>query len=364
MQIAVTCGFGVETATKYELKRLGYADARCENGRFGFEGKLTDAFRANMFLRTADRVYVKLKSFFADTFDLLFDGVYALDWLEYIQGDNAIDVTAKCRNSKLFAYSAVQSIVKKAIVKKLSNRYKTLAETGAHIHIEIVIDNDNVSVLLDTSGDGLHKRGYRDMVYEAPIKETLAAALLFYSGWTPDKPLLDAFCGSGTIPVEAALKARNIAPGLLRRFAYEDMFFTDKEEVKRIRREAEDMVDKNVRLKITGFDIQRRAIVLCNRHAESAGVKDAIHFETSDMRNFSSAISGGYIVSNPPYGERLMSETELKTLTIDFKKKFKELGSWHACIITAYQDFERYFGRAVKTRKIFNASLAARIYNY
>ena len=364
MQIAVTCGFGVETATKYELKRLGYADARCENGRFGFDGNLSDAFRLNMFLRTADRVYINLKSFFADTFDNLFDGVYALDWAEYIKGDNAIDITAKCKNSKLFAYSAVQSIVKKAIVKKLSNKYKTLSETGAHIHIEVVIENDTANILLDTSGDGLHKRGYRDMVYEAPIRETLAAALLFYSEWTPDKPLFDAFCGSGTIPIEAALKAQNIAPGLLRRFAYEDMPFTDKEEVKRIRREAEDMVDKDVRLKITGFDIERRAIVLCNRHAANAGVKDVIHFETNDMRNFSSAVSGGYIVSNPPYGERLMNVTNLRTLMIDFKKKFKELDSWHACIITAYADFERYFGRAAKTRKTFNASIACRIYNY
>lgn len=363
MEIVVACGFGVETATKLELKKLNI-DARCINGRFTFSGSAETVVKCNLCLRTADRVYIKLAEFEADSFDALFDGVYACDWLALIPRYAQIIVDAKSKDSKLFALSAVQSIAKKAIVKKMQNKYSTLSETADAVRVEIGILSDKVTVLVDTSGDGLHKRGYRDMVYEAPIRETLAAAMLIYSGWDRERALFDAFCGSGTIPIEAAMIAKNIAPGLFRNFAFENLLVFDKNIAQRVKTELEGAIDNGFKPRITGFDINKRAIGLCVRHASRAKLADCIHFETADMRTFSSRFKYGVIVTNPPYGERLSDAEELITLCRDFRQMYRSLPDWSACVISAYEGFERYFGTADKTRKTFNAALPCRIFSY
>lgn len=364
MEIIVNSGSGIETATKLELRDLGI-DAPCLNGKFAFHGGTEEIVKCNLYLRTADRVSVRLAKFTATTFDMLFDNVKEIPWEDIIAADGAIIVNAKSVDSKLFALSAIQSITKKAIVVRLHNKYKNLPENGAPYLLEINIYKDEVSVLLDTSGDGLHKRGYRDLVWEAPIKETIAAAILKLSVWNADRPLIDPFCGSGTIPIEAAMAALHIAPGLKRNFSYENYFFMDKDITAKERRLAEDAVIKDKKLRISGFDINPKAISLAVRHAKNAGVEGQIHFETSDMRNVSSRYKYGVIVTNPPYGERLLEERELTVLYKDFGKMYRSLDGWSLYAITSYPAFEKYFGgRVEKTRKMYNARLECRMYCY
>ncbi len=362
MKVVVHSGFGLETATKIELRKLGF-DVGASNGRFGFEGSGLDVASLNINLRTADRVSVSLKSFSATTFDQLFDGISTICWQDIIGKNQKIIVNAKSHDSQLFALSSIQSITKKAIVKKLTD--STWNEDGTPIYIDIEIVKDNVEVLINTSGVGLHKRGYRDMMVEAPIKETIAAALIELSVWNKDRILVDPFCGSGTIPIEAALIAHNIAPGMNRNFAYENYAFIDPDCTEKVKAEAKEKVVLDQKFRIYGYDINRDAIRLSMHHLERAGLKDLVHFEVADARKFISGKPYGVIITNPPYGERLMDEKEVKDLYRDFAKTYFALPDWSLYLVTSLEGFEKTFGKpADKNRKFFNANIQCREYCY
>lgn len=366
LSIEVSSASGIEAVTKRELISLGYAPGGAEAGRILFDGDWTDVLRANMFLRTAGRVRVLLGEFDAEDFDTLFESVRSINWQDILPKDAKIIVTAKSVKSTLFALSSIQSISKKAIVTSLCSHYgiSKLPEDGAEYSVEVSINVNHVRVTLDTSGAGLHKRGYRTWLGEAPIRETLASAIIQLSVWNPDRPLIDPFCGSGTIPIEASLIGLNIAPGMNRSFACED--FTNAPKVRDIvQNEAEQLVNRDREIRISGFDINPEAIKLALRHADKAGVRDKIHLQVADMRNLSSRFSHGVIVTNPPYGERLLKEAELKDLYRDFGKVYGELDEWCAYVITSYLPFEKYFGRrATKTRKLYNSELECNLFQY
>lgn len=365
LNIEVAVASGIEAVVKRELLRLGYEPSGANLGRIEFEGTFEDVLRANVFLRSANRVRIVLSKFKAQTFDELFDGIFAMCWQDVMTKDAKIVVDAKSVKSKLFALSAVQSIVKKAIISKLSTVYNcSFNESGAAYCIEAAIVDDVVTVTLDTSGEGLHKRGYRTYLGDAPIRETLAAAMIQLSVWNPDRPLIDPFCGSGTIPVEASLIGFDIAPGMNRNFACEQFANAPKVREK-VQEEALQRIKRDRQLHISGFDINKDAIKLAFKHAERAGVKDNIHFQVQDMRDLSSKYAHGVIITNPPYGERLMKEDELKALYRDFGKVTAKLDEWCVYAITSYRAFEKYFGRrADKVRKLYNSELECNFYQY
>lgn len=365
LNIEVAVASGIEAVVKRELLRLGYEPSGANLGRIEFEGTFEDVLRANVFLRSANRVRIVLSKFKAQTFDELFDGIFAMRWQDVLTKDAKIVVDAKSVKSKLFALSAVQSIVKKAIISKLSTVYNcSFNESGAAYCIEAAIVDDVVTVTLDTSGEGLHKRGYRTYLGDAPIRETLAAAMIQLSVWNPDRPLIDPFCGSGTIPVEASLIGLDIAPGMNRNFACEQFANAPKVREK-VQEEALQRIKRDRQLHISGFDINKDAIKLAFKHAERAGVKDNIHFQVQDMRDLSSKYAHGVIITNPPYGERLMKEDELKALYRDFGKVTAKLDEWCVYAITSYRAFEKYFGRrADKVRKLYNSELECNFYQY
>lgn len=365
LNIEVAVASGIEAVVKRELLRLGYEPSGANLGRIEFEGTFEDVLRANVFLRSANRVRIVLSKFKAQTFDELFDGIFAMRWQDVLTKDAKIVVDAKSVKSKLFALSAVQSIVKKAIISKLSTVYNcSFNESGAAYCIEAAIVDDVVTVTLDTSGEGLHKRGYRTYLGDAPIRETLAAAMIQLSVWNPDRPLIDPFCGSGTIPVEASLIGLDIAPGMNRNFACEQFANAPKVREK-VQEEALQRIKRDRKLHISGFDINKDAIKLAFKHAERAGVKDNIHFQVQDMRDLSSKYAHGVIITNPPYGERLMKEDELKALYRDFGKVTAKLDEWCVYAITSYRAFEKYFGRrADKVRKLYNSELECNFYQY
>ena len=365
LKIEVASASGIEAVTKRELIRLGYEPSGANYGRITFDGTYTDVLRANVFLRTANRVRIVLGEFRAETFDELFDGVSAVEWASILPRDAKIIVNAKSIKSKLFALSATQSVVKKAIINSLSSAYHCkLEESGAAYDIEVAIIEDIATLTLDTTGEGLHKRGYRIYLGDAPIRETLASAMILLSVWNPDRQLIDPFCGSGTIPIEAAFIGLNIAPGMNRNFACEK--FLNAPNVRDIvQAEAESQINRNRMLKISGFDINPEAVKLAIKHANRAGVQDKIHLQTMDMRDVSSKLSHGVIITNPPYGERLMTEAELKVLYADFGKMTKKLDEWCVYAISSYKAFEKYYGkRADKVRKLYNSELECNFYSY
>lgn len=366
LTIEVATASGIEAVTKRELTKLGYCPSGANFGRIAFEGSFADVVRANVFLRTANRVRIVLATFTAQTFDELFDGTQGFLWEEVLPKNARITVNAKSAKSKLFALSSVQSIVKKAIICRLSAAYgvKTFSEDGAVYDIEASIVNDTVTLALDTSGEGLHKRGYRTFLGDAPIRETLASAMLKLSVWTPDRPLIDPFCGSGTIPIEAAMIGLNIASGMNRGFACELFEFAPKVR-EAVQQEAEQLIDRDRALHICGYDINPSAVKLAIKHAERAGVRDKIHFQVRDMRELSSRLPHGVIVTNPPYGERMMQESELRELYRDFGKRCAALDEWCVYAITSYRAFEKYFGkRADRVRKLYNSELECNFFQY
>lgn len=366
LKIEVAAASGIEAVTKRELVALGYEPSGAEWGRITFEGSYLDVLRANMFLRTAGRVRIVLASFAADSFDALFDGMYAYPWQEVISRRGRVIVNAKSRGSKLFALSAVQSVSKKAIAKKLTQAYgvASLDESEEIYDIQVSLDADVATVALDTSGEGLHKRGWRTYLGDAPIRETLASAMLSLSVWKPDRPFIDPFCGSGTIPIEAALMGKNVASGMFRHFACEE-FKLAPNIAGRVRDEAEQLVRRDVKLRISGFDIDPNAVKLAMKHASAAGVAGDIHLQAADMRGVSSRFKYGVIVTNPPYGERLMDEAALKTLYRDFGRMTARLDEWSIYAITSYRAFEKYFGRkADKVRKLYNSEIECNFYAF
>ena len=357
---------GIEAVTKRELIKLGYNPSGAEYGRITYEGTFLDVVRSNIFLRTSNRIRIVISTFTATTFDELYDSIYSIPWQEIITKDGTIVVDSKSIKSTLFALSSIQSISKKAIVSKLCSYHSlnSLSESGSIYNIEVSLINDVCRVTLDTSGDGLHKRGYRTLVGHAPMRETMAAAIIELSVWNPDRVLIDPFCGSGTFPIEAALIALNIAPGLHRSFSFEN--WTNAPSLRDIvTEEAKDLETLDKELRISGFDIDPAQVKLALKHAENAGVKDKIHIQAQDMRKLSSRFSHGVIITNPPYGERLLQEAELKELYRDFGKVFSSLDEWCAYVITSYKGFEKYFGKkADKTRKLYNSELECNLYQY
>lgn len=368
MEICVTSASGIEAVTKRELyKIIGKEDLSAINGRIKFEGDGSDVVKCNLNLRTGNRVEIVLGGFKAETFDDLFDGVKSIPFEEYIDRDGKIIVSAKSVQSKLFAYSAIQSVSKKAICERLCKKYgvNELNESGARYKIEVAALKDYVTVTLDTSGDGLHRRGYRGLVGEAPLKETLAAALVELSVWNKTRPFADLFCGTGTIPIEACMIALNIPAGLNRGFDFQNWKCFDKKIFDRAAEEAKANIVTDADLRIGGFDIDDKQLKLARKHAELAGVDKYIHFQRADMRDFSSRFSHGVIISNPPYGERLSDRKEVEKLYRDYGKKVASLDNWCAYTLTPVDDFERLFGKkADKKRKIYNGKIECCYYSH
>ena len=365
-KVLISCASGVESVTKKELRNLGFVAPKAFDGKIAVEADDVDVARLNVFLRTADRVYMVIDSFFADTFDALFDGVYKINWADILPFNAKIIINGKSKKSKLFALSSCQSIIKKAILRKLSDKYRrsVFPETGEIYRIEFFIDNDVVNVCLNTSGDGLHKRGYRNLVGTAPIKETLCSALILLSDFNADSPFCDPFCGSGTFPIEATMIALNIAPGKFRDYDYKKWDFFDEKAHSLAMQEA---LDKEITrpLKIYGFDIDKNAIALSRRHALNAGVGDYIHFQTQDVRDFSCRYKNGCIVTNPPYGERLLTKKQVEELYSVLGSLWKSLDNWSLSVITACDTFEKAFGKKCDSnRKFYNSNIQCRFYQY
>lgn len=368
-ELVVPCHFGMEAVTKREIYDLGYEITRVEDGRITFEGDAEAICRANVFLRTAERVMLLVGRFKATTFEELFQGIKALPWEEYIPQDGKFWVKkASSIKSKLFSPSDIQSIAKKAMVERLKGVYKTdwFKEDGAAYPVRIFLLKDEVMVALDTSGDSLHKRGYRLQTSKAPITETLAAALIMLTPWRKDRILVDPFCGSGTFPIEAAMMAANIAPGMNREFTAEAWTnIIPKQLWYDTVQEAEDMVDTDIVVDIQGYDLDGEVVKAARENAKRAGVDHLIHFQQRDVAKLSHPKKYGFIITNPPYGERLEEKADLPALYTTIGDVYKKLDSWSMYMITSYADAERYVGKkADKNRKIYNGMIKTYFYQF
>ena len=368
-ELIAPCHFGLESVLKKEIYELGYEIISVEDGKVTFEGDAEAICRANINLRTAERVLLKVGQFNAVTFTELFDQTKELPWEEFIPADGKFWVTkANSVNSKLFSSSDIQSIVKKAIVERLKLKYRInwFKEDGESYPIRVTILKDVVTIALDTTGNSLHKRGYRPEAGKAPISECLAAALIKLTPWNRDRILIDPFCGSGTFPIEAAMIAANIAPGLNRDFTAESWSgIIPKKEWYEAVTEANDMVNTNIETDIQGYDLDGDVIKIARRNAENAGVANLIHFQQRDVAKLSHPKKYGFIITNPPYGERLEEKEALPAIYSAFGRQFAQLDCWSAYVITSYQDIEKYFGRkADKNRKIYNGMLKTYFYSF
>ena len=368
-ELIAPCHFGMEAVLKREIYDLGYDITLVEDGRVTFEGDAEAICRANIFLRTAERVLLKVGKFHAETFDELFEQTKALPWEDYLPEDAKFWVAkASSIKSKLFSPSDIQSIVKKAIVERMKEDYETdwFEEDGAAYPIRMFLMKDEVTIALDTSGASLHKRGYRTMSSKAPITETLAAALILFTPWKPGRILVDPFCGSGTFPIEAAMIAANIAPGMKREFTAEQWTNLIQPELwQEIRQEAEDMVDTDIETDIQGYDIDGDVIKAARENAKRAGVEHLIHFQQRDVADLHHPKKYGFVITNPPYGARLEEKEALPELYTAIGKAFRGLDSWSEYLITSYEDAERYIGRkADKNRKIYNGMLKTYFYQF
>ena len=369
MELIAPCHFGLEAVLKREILDLGYEISEVEDGRVTFYGDADAICRANIFLRTAERILLKVGSFRAVTFEELFDKTKELPWEDYIPQNGKFWVAkAASVKSKLFSTSDIQSIMKKAMVRRMQERYcvEWFPENGASYPIRVFLMKDIVTVGIDTTGISLHKRGYREVSGKAPITETLAAALIMLTPWRKDRFLVDPFCGSGTFPIEAAMMAANIAPGMNRSFLSEkwDNLITKKNWYDVID-EANDMICDDVEVDIQGYDVDSSVIKIARRNAREAGVDHLIHFQERDVKDLNHPKKYGFIITNPPYGERLEDKKDLPDLYRAFGESFKRLDSWSAYMITSYDDAERYFGRkADKNRKIYNGMLKTYYYQF
>ena len=373
MKLLIPVASGLEQITKRQLFSLGFTKAPAENGRIEVEGDWLSVARLNVFLRSGERVLIVLQRFPATTFDELYEGFYAIPWENYLTVESKILMDGKSVLSQLAAVKVAGGVAKKAIISRLADKVrtgrKTFAETGARSVVGFSIFKDEVTVTLDTTGDGLHKRGYRSLAYSAPLKETLAAGLIDSTFYNPDKdiekPFADPFCGSGTLPIEAAMKAMHIAPGLQREFDFTRWECAPKGVLELAREEAKSQEKRDVKPVIFASDISPEGISIAKYHAKRAGVEKQIRFSVADARNFSSEQKYGVLLSNPPYGERLSEEKEVRALMGAFGKTFRALPDWNAYILTSLPDFERYFGKSAdKKKKLFNAHLVCGFYSY
>lgn len=368
-ELIAPCHFGLESVLKREISDLGYEIVSVEDGRVTFSGDASAICRGNIFIRTAERILLKMGSFKATDFDELFEGTKAIPWEEYLPRDAKFWVTKATTNkSALFSGSAIQSIVKKAIVERMKQTYRVnrFDEDGDEYPIRVFIFKDMVSIGLDTSGTSLHKRGYRQLVGKAPISETLAAALLMLTPWNKDRVLVDPFCGSGTFPIEAAMIGAHIAPGMNREFTADSWEkIVPKKLWYQAYDEAHDMVRHDVEMNIQGYDLDAEIIKCAMANAREAGVEKYIHFQARDVKDLHHPKHYGFIITNPPYGERLEEKAALPELYRTIGESYSRLSDWSMYLITSYEEAEKYIGRkADKNRKIYNGMIKSYFYQF
>ena len=368
-ELIAPCHFGMESVLKKEIIDLGYDTSKVEDGKVTFIGDAEAIARANINLRTTERVLLKAGEFTAMTYDELFEKTKAIPWEEYIPKDGKFWVAkANSIKSKLFSPSDIQSIMKKAMVARLSSVYgiEWFDESGESYPVRVAINKDVVTVGIDTSGESLHKRGYRTMTAKAPITETLAAALIMLTPWHADRILVDPFCGSGTFAIEAAMMAANIAPGLNRAFLAQSWTnIIDKQIWYDAFDEARELVTPDVETDIQGFDIDGKIVAAARINAQQAGVDKLIHFQERDVAKLSHPKKYGFIITNPPYGERISEKSELPALYKTLGERYAALDDWSMYVITAFEDAERYIGRkADKNRKIYNGMMKTYFYQF
>lgn len=363
------CHFGLEAVLKRELTDLGYEITKVEDGKVSYTGDMNTCARANMFLRTTERVLLRVATFHAETFEELFENTKSIPWEEYIPKDGKFWVTkANSVNSKLFSPSDIQSIMKKAMVERMKLKYKLewFEESGNSYPLRVTIMKDVVTVCIDTSGESLHRRGYRILISKAPITETLAAALIMLTPWNKDRILVDPFCGSGTIPIEAAMIGAKVAPGSKRQFLAEE--WTEKYPESawiQAREEANDMQLRDFEMNIQGYDIDGEIVKAARQNARTAEVDQWIHFQQKPLSELSSNKRYGFIITNPPYGERMEDKKEMPELYREMGKVFQSLDAWSYYIVTAYEDAQKYIGKqADKNRKIYNGMMKTYFYSY
>lgn len=367
-KIIATAAMGIEALVAKEVRALGY-ECEVDNGKVIFEGDELAIARCNLWLRTADRIKVQVGQFKARTFDELFEQTKALNWGDYLPVDAQFPVSGKSVKSKLFSVSDCQSIVKKAIVDSMKKHYnKTtgwLEETGSTFKIEVALLKDVATLTIDASGAGLHKRGYRVGQGEAPLKETLAAALIMLTPWNADRPFVDVFCGSGTIAIEAALIGQNIAPGFNRDFLSEEWAWMSASIWDKAREEAEDLANYDQVLDIAGHDIDHRMVKVAEQNAFEAGLGDLIQFKQMQVRDFTTPKEYGIIIGNPPYGERLSDRPSVEKMYAEMGEAFSKLDTWSIYMLTSHEQFEQYYGKkATKKRKLFNGFIKTDYYQY
>lgn len=368
-ELIAPCHFGLESVLKREIDELGYDIIEVVDGRVTFQGDEEALCRTNIFLRTAERILIKVGSFHAESFEELFQGTKALPWKEYIPADGRFWVTkAASVKSKLFSPSDIQSIMKKAMVECLKEVYGVdwFSEEGSSFPVRAFLMKDEVTVALDSTGDSLHKRGYRKLTAKAPIAENLAAALIMLTPWNKDRVLVDPFCGSGTIPIEAAMMAAGMAPGMNRHFTAESWKHVIDEGVWRDAfEEARDLVDLNVKTDIQGYDIDDEMVSIARANARLAGVEGLIHFQRRDVADLSHPKKYGFLITNPPYGERMSGRDGLPALYRTLGERFRGLDSWSMYLVSAYENAQQDIGRkADKNRKLYNGMMKTYYYQF
>src|SRR6056297_1948777 len=358
----------MEALVKKEINELGYEITEVKNGRITFKGDLKAAVEANLWLRTAERVLIKMGEFKAENFDQLYEGVKNLNWSDWLPINAEFPVSGKSIDSKLDSVPACQSVTKKAVVDSMKEKYNIswFEEDGAEFPIEVALYKDKAVLTIDTSGTGLHKRGYRKASVAAPLQETISAGMIYLSRWDRDRILIDPFAGSGTIPIEAAMMAKNIAPGLIRDFAAEKWPIFQNGIWETVRKEAEEKINHSadVRL-IMGYDNDPDSVSAARYNAKNAGVSDLIHFQEKDFKDFSTGRQYGYIICNPPYGERLSEREEVEELYRQMGEKLLSLETWSYYILSSHSNFEEIFGKnASKRRKLYNGGIECQYYQY
>ncbi|MBM7094368.1 class I SAM-dependent RNA methyltransferase [Bacillus sp. H-16] len=368
LTLIATAAMGLEAIVAKEVRDLGFEDVSVENGKVIFTSDMKGVARANLWLRTADRVKIKVGEFKATSFEELFEKTKALPWSEFLPVNAEFPVIGRSVKSGLYSVPDCQAIVKKAVVEKMKAAYRKdwFDETGGFYRIEVALLKDIATLTIDTSGTGLHKRGYRYLHNEAPLKETMAAAMIYLTNWTPEKPFVDPFCGSGTLPIEAAMIGQNIAPGVNREFAFEGWDWYKQKWIDEAHEEAEDMANYDQPLQIFGTDIDHKMVDLATNNAMEAGFPDQIAFKQMQAKDLRSKQEYGVILGNPPYGERMNEKAEVEKLYKDIGEVYRTyLPTWSVYIITSHEKFELFYGKkATKKRKLYNGNIKTDFYQF
>ncbi|PYZ98189.1 RNA methyltransferase [Alteribacter lacisalsi] len=368
LTLIATAAMGLEAIVAKEVRDLGFENVEVENGKVTFSSEPEGIARANLWLRSADRVKIKVGEFKAVTFDSLFEQTKALPWDQFLPADAEFPVIGRSVKSGLYSVPDCQAIVKKAVVEKMKQTYKKdwFDETGGFYRIEVALHKDLATLTIDTSGNGLHRRGYRYLHNEAPLKETLAAALVRLTNWHPDRPFVDPFCGSGTIPIEAAMIGQNIAPGINREFAFEEWDWYDRKWIDQAHEEAEDLARYDQKLSIFGTDIDHKMVDLATNNAMEAGFPDQIKFKQMQASDLRSKQEYGVVLGNPPYGERMNEKSEVEVLYKQIGDVYRTyLPTWSVYMITSHEKFELFYGKkATKKRKLYNGNIKTDFYQY